>query len=917
MSIGSGYSEIYDINIFNADGWKISSGFVTKEYVDDNFANLFSSNLFRGFNYFQNGISFTNGNIGDGTITLYDLSNNSVIINKAKFDSIDASINFLNLNTPRRSEVTAEINNMKNSILNGAGPAYDTLLEIQNQLIEDDTISAQIINSLATKAPIDNPTFTGNVSGITKSMVGLSNVDNTSDLLKPISTSTQTALDLKANDNAVVKLTGNQTIANDKTFTGNFKMSGSTCDIRPTGQFYIGGTSNTFFPQAITNPPVVNGISSGVGAGASFNAFNLSINSWIGTGFVCSSNQSCNLVIDHRNGNLSSRGAISAATLDLSSNLTTSGDVFCRNLNASAQLNLTGNLNMNNSDLYVRGINSSGGITITNGDLNARNVVATGGTINGGLTITNGITAPSSDLNIRNINAKDFTATGGIINGPLSVSGGITAPSSDLDIRNITAKDFTATGGIINGGLTITGGITAPTSDFNVRDINARNFVATGGTINGGLTITNGITAPSSDLNIRNINANAISTTGALTSTNLLLQGDNTNGYIKTTNANSTLYIGANNENIISVSKDNTTIDSNVTINGNITSNGIITCSNFNSYSSNNNNITNVSFPSGFGNSNVPCFSCSVPTNSQMIVQVSCPVSHIRNLRQTIGGGTLDGSTISTITENRTSMVATIFKNGSVWRTNVAVNSSTSMPFSQTITFNNNSTNLLLLTGSYEVFIGGQSLSFTPDYEQSQATYDIYLSYSGTANVSGGNLSLVSSGIVTNTTISTSLVTNLQVSNINAILTGYATNSYSVSYPSLNIESIDTGIITSFPNQVLANKMSVNSFECVGRNFKAFNGIAGYFVNGSVAMELHHIFCSLLEIKPNDFDTYVIVFAGYKVVTYQNRAYTGTQRTFDNTNGTSPQIFVSNNTATSLKVYYMGDEITFPFISYQ
>lgn len=47
------------------------------------------------------------------------------------------------------------------------------------------------------KAPIASPTFTGTVSGITKSMVGLPNVDNTSDLAKPVSTATQTALDGK------------------------------------------------------------------------------------------------------------------------------------------------------------------------------------------------------------------------------------------------------------------------------------------------------------------------------------------------------------------------------------------------------------------------------------------------------------------------------------------------------------------------------------------------------------------------------------------------------------------------------------------------------------------------------------------------------------------------------------------------
>ena len=51
---------------------------------------------------------------------------------------------------------------------------------------------------LANKAPSFNPTFTGTVSGITKDMVGLDQVDNTSDADKPISSTTQTALDLKA-----------------------------------------------------------------------------------------------------------------------------------------------------------------------------------------------------------------------------------------------------------------------------------------------------------------------------------------------------------------------------------------------------------------------------------------------------------------------------------------------------------------------------------------------------------------------------------------------------------------------------------------------------------------------------------------------------------------------------------------------
>ncbi len=51
---------------------------------------------------------------------------------------------------------------------------------------------------LAAKAPLSSPTFTGTVSGITATMVGLGNVNNTADTAKPISTDQQTALDLKA-----------------------------------------------------------------------------------------------------------------------------------------------------------------------------------------------------------------------------------------------------------------------------------------------------------------------------------------------------------------------------------------------------------------------------------------------------------------------------------------------------------------------------------------------------------------------------------------------------------------------------------------------------------------------------------------------------------------------------------------------
>lgn len=79
----------------------------------------------------------------------------------------------------------------------------------------------------STYAPISSPRFTGTVSGITKSMVGLGNVDNTSDTNKPVSTATQSALDAKLN------LSGG-------TLTGLLTLSGEpTLDLHAATKLYV------------------------------------------------------------------------------------------------------------------------------------------------------------------------------------------------------------------------------------------------------------------------------------------------------------------------------------------------------------------------------------------------------------------------------------------------------------------------------------------------------------------------------------------------------------------------------------------------------------------------------------------------------------------------------------------------------
>jgi hypothetical protein len=95
-----------------------------------------------------------------------------------------------------------------------------------------DTADATLTSSINLKAPLANPTFTGTVAGITKSMVGLANVDNTSDANKPVSTATQTALDLKA-PKAAPTFTGTLTAA-DVTISGNLTVSGTTTTVNTT-----------------------------------------------------------------------------------------------------------------------------------------------------------------------------------------------------------------------------------------------------------------------------------------------------------------------------------------------------------------------------------------------------------------------------------------------------------------------------------------------------------------------------------------------------------------------------------------------------------------------------------------------------------------------------------------------------------
>ena len=109
-------------------------------------------------------------------------------------------------------------------------------------------------------------TFTGTTAGITKTMVGLSNVDNTSDTNKPISTATQTALNLKQN-NITLTVTGTSGAATLSGATLNIPQYSGATDLT-TSQ-----TSTNFTINSSTGTDAVVPLGNGTSAGATSNDY--------------------------------------------------------------------------------------------------------------------------------------------------------------------------------------------------------------------------------------------------------------------------------------------------------------------------------------------------------------------------------------------------------------------------------------------------------------------------------------------------------------------------------------------------------------------------------------------------------------------------------------------------------------------
>jgi hypothetical protein len=121
------------------------------------------------------------------------------------------------------------------------------LANVDNTSDVNKPVSSATTTQLNLKAPLASPTFTGTVSGVTATMVGLGNVTNTSDANKPVSTAQQTALDLKAN-------------LASPTFTGTVTLPSTTNGLTKSnvGLANVDNTADTAKPVSTAQQTALN-----------------------------------------------------------------------------------------------------------------------------------------------------------------------------------------------------------------------------------------------------------------------------------------------------------------------------------------------------------------------------------------------------------------------------------------------------------------------------------------------------------------------------------------------------------------------------------------------------------------------------------------------------------------------------------
>lgn len=894
-------------------------------------------------------------------------------------------------------------------------------------------ISTATSSALSLKANINNPTFTGVVSGITKTMVGLSDVDNTSDLSKPISVATQNALNLKAsilnptftsnvtvngtlttlgnikintdasqtkflsfnqsnevfgyyrdnitniwgfdgsgnlfingginaqsnstfnktvtinedasnmnlllankgkpsrlyflvgsengNYNPIVETNDSSIIYDNGTVTtgalnicnwsssangikltnnltkvfGNFEVSNGSIVgspiFRPTGNAAFGLGDNVYNSNALLQPLIYNGITNGTGNGASYSQFNVSFNSWNGTGFVCSSNNTCNAYLDHTNGNFSTKGLLS-----------------CSSATVTGTFNLSGNLNMNTSDIFARSMALSNNLYVTN--VNANDVITSKSTI-GTLNISGRTNFTHSNYSERQMNGLGY-----------------------LKFADVAGSGVNDIFQIVHSGVESVFVSYAPWSQYSFRgttssgtgSVRRLNIVpnANGGNYN----ITTGqddilIFGAGSGADSQSLNLSVWSSTA----TGLRIQPTKTTmtGGSNSVIADSSLGIQINGntktQGHLEISGGDLTLNGNININK---TTKVTKVANFIP-----NNILDYSFPKTLGTSSLLVGYISV-SDFQKSISFTIPLSVFRKYRNI----TTNNMT-NYLEDSVVSVTYTILKNNQFFASGTCTATET-LPKMVSVNTSNSTA-----SRNYEIYMTNVGLSFIPSYEiGASSIYTITLNVNYTVNITdyaSSNLIIESFGYYANTELATS---NIQIYTSSGSTTHgayYAPTSFTLGFISSSYYTEGNGTLTT--NSVVSNSANVRDTlvtkelisqqatftdkvtfdkEVVFSNsvgVKLYNGLAGYHIDGLANYISTPIFCSLRNFSRPNTDDFWFVNAGFKIEIYNSNDYLYLIKSMDNTNGTTAAVYMLNDTernrTESFRVYFLNKEITF------
>ncbi len=441
---------------------------------------------------------------------------------------------------------------------------------------------------LALRAPINSPSFTGNVSGITKAMVGLSSVENTSDLAKPISNATQEALDTKVSSATFSTNIASKENSTNKSTATDLGGSSSSDILFPTqkavktyidGQISSGGVQDggistiKLADGAVTDAKVASGIAkSKVGLG---NVENTALSTWTGSANISQ--------VGTITSGVWSGTSINYSKLNLSSSIVNS------DISNSAAIPFS-KLNIVKSDIVGLGIPGSD----QNTTYSAGNGLTLSGTTfsigSGAINSTAIADGTISNLDINSsaaINYSKLNLGGSIVGSDISTSAAI--PFSKL---NITQSDITNLGIASTSDIqtyTAGSGLTLSGSTFSV----ASNVVTS--TYNGAVTLNgSSFTVDNNSIYVDGTNHKVGIGTYSPTS-KFEVNGSATNSNAYNANSNSTIDFSLSNLAYTTASAGNFTLSNikdggtyTLAVQGNTSGTSTFSSSGFTFYSTNN-----------------------------------------------------------------------------------------------------------------------------------------------------------------------------------------------------------------------------------------------------------------------------------------------------------------------------------------